>query len=101
MRSLVGLVAVLGLVALACASPAATPAPNVAEGKALFVGKGCGACHGAEAQGGIGPNLKQPQQTADAITTAVRSGKGSMSAFPASQLSDAELQNIIAFLRAP
>ena len=60
----------LTVVALACVPPAmaaqeeAPEAPKdvtpetIAAGKTLFGGSGlCGACHGAKAEGGVGPNL--------------------------------------------
>ncbi|MBI2914954.1 MAG: cytochrome c [Firmicutes bacterium] len=67
----------------------------------MFGSKGCSACHGAEAQGGIGPNLKTPKREASLITTIMRSGKGMMPAYTQSQVGDDEIQNIIAFLQAP
>ncbi|MBI2864990.1 MAG: c-type cytochrome [Chloroflexi bacterium] len=83
-------------------TPAAPPtAGDATAGKALFAAKGCAACHGAEAQGGLGPNLKTPKREANLVTTTMRSGRGLMPAFTQAQVSDAELQNITAFLQAP
>ena len=123
MKGVIGLVIMLVALLVACApasapSPARTPSgPAVATptqpativtpgdgtsaGRALFAAKGCATCHGAAAQGGIGPNLKEPKRTADAITSRVRSGGEVMPAFTPAQVSDAELQNIVAFLQAP
>ncbi len=83
-------------------TPAVPTAGNdAAAGKAVFTAKSCAACHGPEALGGMGPNLKTPKREASLITTTVRSGKGAMPAFAQSQVSDADLQSMIAFLQAP
>jgi mono/diheme cytochrome c family protein len=44
--------------ALAQTAPAAPSAATIAQGDSIFHGKGnCYACHGANAQGAVGPNL--------------------------------------------
>lgn len=54
----------------------------------------CAVCHGATAQGGIGPNLQCRRN----IAGAVRNGIGSMPAFTAAQVSDADIVAIEAWL---
>lgn len=83
-------------------TPAGTPAPSPVaadpqKGQAVYTSSlSCLACHGANAQGVIGPSLigKSPES----FSTSVRAGKGGMPAFSTSQLSDADLSNIIAYL---
>ncbi|MBI2846625.1 MAG: cytochrome c [Chloroflexi bacterium] len=109
---LVGLVslAVL-LLATACAGKPATPTPTKAptpttapttdtpaKGKELFATKGCASCHGAEAQGGVGPPLAGVAE--ETIKSKVRSGGAVMPKFTTDQLSDADLQHIIAYIQS-
>ena len=91
-------------------SPTATGAPptetavptlvgDALEGSRLFMSKGCGACHGQDAQGtSVGPPLGG--HSASAITRQVRAPIGLMPVFPVDKLSDAELGMIVAFLEA-
>src|SRR5215213_7684199 len=52
------LVALLGATPAAAQAPAAATPAAVAQGDSIFHGKGnCYACHGANAQGAVGPNL--------------------------------------------
>lgn len=78
-------------------TPTPGAGPDVQRGQTVYntLG-GCAACHGAEAQGGLGPPLKGLD--APRITAAVRNGKGIMPRFTAAQISDADLANIIDFL---
>ncbi|MBI4301323.1 MAG: c-type cytochrome [Chloroflexi bacterium] len=80
------------------AGPSPTPSAPASsgEGKTLFANKGCAGCHGPNAEGGIGPSLKG--RKGEQITAAVRNGKGIMPAFTQAQVSDSELQSIIAFI---
>ena len=77
------------------------PAGDAAAGQAVFASQ-CTSCHpGANA--GIGPALYGPQFAAryadDASLAAViRQGKGGMPAFAPSQVSDADLSNLRAYL---
>ncbi len=67
------------------------------EGKVLFTEKGCVACHGPEAQGTeIGPAL--PGHTAEQVRRQVRDPLSQMPPFTEEQISDAELDNIVAFI---
>jgi mono/diheme cytochrome c family protein len=56
----------------------------------------CAVCHGADARGGIGPNIR----CKTSIAGPVRNGKGSMPAFPASVISDADLAATLAYLQS-
>lgn len=65
-----------------------------AAGVDLYSGN-CAVCHGADARGGIGPNIR----CKTSIAGPVRNGKGSMPAFPASVLSDADVASILSYMR--
>lgn len=95
-------------VAAIAAGPQLVSAPpsaagDTAAGQAVFQTK-CNACHpGANA--GIGPALNGAAFTTRypdnaAIAAVVRSGRGGMPAFSAAQVSDADLTNVIAYLRS-
>jgi mono/diheme cytochrome c family protein len=82
-------------------TPGFTATPDLAaEGEGLFTGKGCAACHGAEAQGGIGPSLVGVSR--ETVLKTVREGRPGtpMAAFSTEQVSDADLDRIIAFLES-
>ena len=83
---------VLALVALAPAAPGARMAAQ-----ALFQ-TSCAPCHGAGGEGGIGPQLAGRQLTAEAVATHVRQGGLVMPAFPASRISDQELQQLVTYV---
>jgi mono/diheme cytochrome c family protein len=79
---------------------------NAQDGQALFAAN-CAACHGAEAQGGVGPALKNNQfiKTAgnDKIFQTIADGRTG-TAMPAwsqakgGKLTDAQIDNLVAFL---
>ncbi|MBI2831863.1 MAG: cytochrome c [Chloroflexi bacterium] len=70
---------------------------SVERGNKTFV-SACGACHGQQGQGGVGPALR----SADATLTrrVVRSGKGIMPPFGSGQISDRELDDVMVFLNS-
>lgn len=73
------------------------PVSDVEEGKILFAQKGCIACHGPEAEGTENaPAL--PGHTAEQIRRQVRDPLSKMPAFTEQQVSDAELEKIVAFI---
>lgn len=89
---------------------AAPGAGDAAAGAAKFVSAGCVGCHGADAHGGVGPNLTTadgPKSwTLDQFTAAVREGKAPnknlnsiMPRFSKDQLSDTDIANIQAHLK--
>lgn len=77
--------------------PSPTPlAAPVAEGK-VFYGQKCAACHGPNAEGtAAGPAIAGHSMSA--IKTQVRNPMGTMMAFPPSQLSDRELNEVAEFV---
>jgi mono/diheme cytochrome c family protein len=87
--------------AQAAAQPAA-PAGNVEEGKKLFASVGCYQCHGLEAQGSsaTGPRLGPRPIAFAAFSRYVRQPTGQMPPYTAKVVSDTELTNIYAFVRA-
>ena len=102
------LVATIGIGTLltACGepSPTATPPPAATlspaeEGERLFATKGCAACHGLGAAGtGIAPAL--PGHSAEQVRRQVRSPLGSMPAFGPGQISDRELDLLVAYVES-
>ena len=75
--------------------PKGTPvqAQPPSEGQALFIAKGCAACHGQNAEGSaIAPAL--PGHNAAMVERQVRNPRFRMPAFSESQVSDAELEAI-------
>ena len=85
--------------AAATATRPPAPAGDTAAGKAAF-DRNCNVCHPAGQQG-VGPSLVGvgSKMTDDQIRTQVRQGKGAMPAFAAAQISDADLSNLIAYLK--
>src|SRR5215510_3287563 len=57
----------------------------------------CRNCHGAKGEGAFGPDLAGRKLTVTQFTQAVRKPWGIMPAFIASQVSDAELANMVAY----
>lgn len=90
--------------ARAQSSPA--KAVNAVNGKKLFIADGCYECHGREGQGGsaapigsYGPRLAPPKLSVEAIRLYVRRPSGGMPPFTARVLSDADIDDIYAFLK--
>lgn len=120
-RVLVFVSFVLSLALAACGAPAepATPTPTptsapapatavsaVDAGKVLLTEKGCAACHGANGEGmeNLGPAL--PGHSREAVFRQVREprpvpeGSVQMPAFSQEQISDEELEQIVAFIES-
>lgn len=77
-------------------------AGNMAQGFKLFIDH-CSGCHQAAAEGGYVTNARVPplqSATPTEIAEAVRIGPYLMPKFPASQISDGQLNSIIAFVRS-
>ena len=110
-------VLLLAFAALAGAGPAAAQAPAaapaaVAQGDSIFHGKGnCYACHGANAQGAVGPNLTDAEWihsdgSYDAIVQQITNGvaqKESKSGIPmppkgGSSITDDEVKAVAAYV---
>jgi cytochrome c551/c552 len=75
------------------------PAETTADGQALYEKFGCSACHGPQGEGGVGPALNQAEWAADEVARIIRDGLGSMMAYKASVMSDAELEAIVQYVR--
>ena len=72
--------------------------PQIARGRIAFMHK-CNHCHpGGEA--GLGPALNDKPLPAFLIKTQIRVGLGAMPAFPAQEISDADVAAIIAYMKA-
>jgi len=86
--------------ASATATPALPAEPDPDIGQSLWQQKPCLDCHGANAEGGIGPRLAGSPLTFDEALFRVRTGKAPMPAFDEQQISDLELQHIYAWLES-
>ncbi len=91
----------------AAAAAPTPPLPTQADAKAeagrLIFAKTCAGCHaGQGTQAGRSPQLSVSQNAtnADFVRTQVRNGKGRMPAYDATKVSDADLENIILYLKA-
>lgn len=69
-------------------------------GRTLFVQKGCVACHGGNAEGGMGPRLAGTTLTLEEVEQQVRSPRGQMPAYPASQLSAEQVRSIYSYFKS-
>lgn len=80
----------------------AAPAGNADAGKKLFDSVGCYQCHGREAQGSsaTGPRLGPRPIAFAAFSRYVRQPTGQMPPYTAKVVSDSDLANIYAFVRA-
>jgi mono/diheme cytochrome c family protein len=79
---------------------AAPPAePDPALGAQIWAEKPCSGCHGAQAEGGIGPRLAGTGLTLDEVLLQVRTGAAPMPAFSEGEISDLEVQHIYAWLQ--
>jgi ubiquinol-cytochrome c reductase cytochrome c subunit len=98
LRSLIGYVASLGR---GPAIPQPNPsAGNVSEGNQLFTDH-CAGCHQIDAEGGFVTGARVPplqELSPSRIAEAVRIGPYLMPKFPTSQISDAQLSSIIAYV---
>ena len=66
-------------------SPSLSATPDPALGQQLWTQKPCSGCHGADAEGDIGPKLAGTELDIDQVLQRVREGKGAMPAFDESQ----------------
>lgn len=107
---LVILLVALGVILAGCqqgaATPAATKAPAAtaapaggaaASGQSVFQ-QNCNGCH-PNGEQGVGPSLKSSKLSADQIKTQVRNGKGQMPPFPASTISDQQLEALAQYTK--
>jgi ubiquinol-cytochrome c reductase cytochrome c subunit len=92
-------------VAVRAQSPPAAqtaPAGNAQAGRKAYMKTGCRSCHGNEGQGGAstGPRLAPNPSAFAAFSRYVRAPRANMPPYGEKLLSDAELADIYAFLRA-
>lgn len=74
---------------------------NAENGKKLFTADGCYECHGRQAQGGAaGPRLGPPRLPVEAVKIYVRHPTGAMPPYTTKVLSDFQIDDIYAFLKA-
>ncbi len=76
------------------------PEPDPAVGQELWTTKPCVGCHGAQAEGNLGPKLAGTGLSFDQVLLQVRAGAAPMPAFTEDQISDLELGHIYAWLQS-
>jgi ubiquinol-cytochrome c reductase cytochrome c subunit len=85
-------------------APAAQPAPpgNAAAGRKIYVKVGCHSCHGNEGQGAqpTGPRIAPNPTPFAAFSRYVRAPRANMPPYGEKILTDQEIADIYAFLRA-
>jgi len=81
-------------------TPALPQTPDPAVGLQLWQQKPCLGCHGASAEGNIGPRLAGTGLSFDQVLLQVRTGAPPMPAYSDTEVSDLELQHIVAWLRS-
>lgn len=74
--------------------------PDPAVGRALWPEVACSSCHGAQAEGNVGPRLAGTGVSFDQLLATVRLGKGQMPSFGESDVSDMTLRHIYSWLRS-
>ena len=83
------------------ASLASAQSGNVEKGKMLWVKDGCYSCHGTDGHGGVGPKVAPRPMAAAAFIAIVRHPPASgMPTFTAKVLPDADLNDMLAYLRS-
>lgn len=77
---------------------------NIENGKTVFSSQQCETCHGNQGQGGVGaaagPLIAGPSMTLAMFIESVRNAPVPMPAYSASQVSDAALSDVYAFLKS-
>jgi len=77
---------------------AAPASPATTDDRAIYEKFACGGCHGAAGEGGVASAINKSEYLADQLTAIIRNGRGTMMAYPAGVMSDAELAAIIRFV---
>lgn len=86
--------------------PAGQAAGNAENGRKIFASEKCAGCHGSQGEGGAaagavaGPRIGPPRLVLAMFIDAVRNPKAPMPAFSASEVSDAALTDVYAFLKS-
>ena len=103
--SIISLLA-LTLWVLPLAGQSTAKAGNAVSGKKLYIADGCYQCHGLQGQGGsaapvgsYGPRLAPVKLPLEAIRSYLRHPSGNMPPYTAKVLSDAQIDDIYAFLK--
>jgi mono/diheme cytochrome c family protein len=80
------------------AGPFAAASSDLTEGRKLFM-RNCDQCH-PRGESGLAPALNNKPHPSFLIKFQVRQGLGAMPSFSKDDISDAELENIVAYLQA-
>ena len=97
----VGWWALAGLAALAAfVHPQRAIAQEAERGRQLYEDYGCMACHGAAAEGMMGPALASTTLQLEQVRLQVRNPRGGMPDFPPQELSDGDLDAIYDYLQS-
>ena len=73
------------------------PATAIDPGKRIFIEAGCAKCHGVDARGApVGPSLAKARP--DTVRNTVREGPKGMPAFTKDQVSDDDVEKLVAYL---
>jgi mono/diheme cytochrome c family protein len=78
--------------------PAAETAPAML-GKRIYTEKGCGACHGPEADGDTGPKLTGTPRSVAEVVKKIRSGGSVMPKYDEKSVSDGDITEIYKWLK--
>lgn len=73
---------------------------NAARGKVLYVERGCSSCHGAQAQGDIGPKLAGTTLSFQAVIHQLREPRGVMQRYLPADQSDADECDVYVYVRS-
>lgn len=101
--SLLVVILVAFIVAACGGGGGAAPQPqgDAKAGAQAWAAAACAGCHGANAEGGVGPKLAGTALPFDQFKNSVRNGKGAaMPKFSADQISDQTLTDIYAWLKS-
>jgi mono/diheme cytochrome c family protein len=79
-------------VAPAGAAAAAFSAADAGRARQIFAEAGCASCHGADAQGGVGPRLAGTRRSYELVLKQVRSGGPAMPPFTTQMMPDDEVK---------
>ncbi len=86
------------LLAILAGPAAAQTAGDAGRGLKLFIADGCSECHGTVGQGGVGFRLAPAPIPASAIAAYIRNPAGEMPPYTSKVVSDADIQDIHAYL---
>ena len=97
-------VVLIALMAVACGGGGGAAPQAQGDAKAgaqTWASKPCAGCHGANAEGGVGPKLAGTSLPLATVKNTVRNGRGGeMPKFSADQVSDTDIANIYAWLKS-